>query len=66
LSSRSVRKQDVSILNEPGKLTDDEFTIVKSHPMQGYETLLASGVDNERVLDVCRHHHEKDGRFRLP
>jgi putative nucleotidyltransferase with HDIG domain len=47
------------ILNKPGKLTDDEFTVVKSHPVKGYETLLASGVENERVLDVCRHHHEK-------
>jgi putative nucleotidyltransferase with HDIG domain len=47
------------ILNKPGKLTDDEFTVVKAHPVKGYETLLASGVENERVLDVCRHHHEK-------
>ncbi len=47
------------ILNKPGKLTDDEFSVVKSHPVKGYETLLASGVENERVLDVCRHHHEK-------
>jgi putative nucleotidyltransferase with HDIG domain len=47
------------ILNKPGKLTDDEFVVVKSHPVKGYETLLASGVENERVLDVCRHHHEK-------
>jgi len=47
------------ILNKPGKLTDDEFTVVKAHPAKGYETLLASGVENESVLDVCRHHHEK-------
>jgi putative nucleotidyltransferase with HDIG domain len=47
------------ILNKPGKLSDDEFTVVKSHPVKGYETLLASAVENERVLDVCRHHHEK-------
>jgi putative nucleotidyltransferase with HDIG domain len=47
------------ILNKPGKLSDDEFTVVKAHPVKGYETLLASGVENERVLDVCRHHHEK-------
>jgi putative nucleotidyltransferase with HDIG domain len=47
------------IINKPGKLTDEEFTIIKSHPVKGHETLLASGVDNERVLDVCRHHHER-------
>ena len=47
------------IINKPGKLTDEEFTIIKSHPVKGHEMLLASGVDNDRVLDVCRHHHER-------
>jgi putative nucleotidyltransferase with HDIG domain len=47
------------IINKPGKLTDEEFTIIKSHPVKGHEMLLASGVDNERVLDVARHHHER-------
>lgn len=51
------------IINKPGKLTDEEFTVIKSHPVRGHEMLLESGVDNERVLDVCRHHHERiDGR----
>jgi putative nucleotidyltransferase with HDIG domain len=51
------------ILNKPDKLTDEEFTIIKSHPVRGYEMLLESGVDNERVLDVARHHHERmDGK----
>jgi len=51
------------IINKPGKLTDDEFTIIKSHPVRGHEMLLASGVDNDHVLDVCRHHHERiDGK----
>jgi putative nucleotidyltransferase with HDIG domain len=51
------------IINKPGKLTDDEFTIIKSHPVRGHEMLLEAGVDNERVLDVCRHHHERvDGK----
>jgi putative nucleotidyltransferase with HDIG domain len=51
------------ILNKPGKLTDEEFTIIKSHPVKGHEMLLASGIENERVLDVCRHHHERiDGK----
>jgi putative nucleotidyltransferase with HDIG domain len=51
------------IINKPGKLTDEEFTIIKSHPVRGHEMLLESGVDNERVLDVARHHHERmDGK----
>jgi putative nucleotidyltransferase with HDIG domain len=47
------------IINKPGKLTDEEFTIIKSHPVKGHEMLLESGVDNEHVLDVARHHHER-------
>lgn len=51
------------IINKPGKLTDDEFTIIKSHPVRGHEMLLESGVDNQHVLDVARHHHERmDGK----
>jgi putative nucleotidyltransferase with HDIG domain len=51
------------IINKPGKLTDEEFTIIKSHPLRGHEMLLESGVNNERVLDVARHHHERvDGK----
>jgi putative nucleotidyltransferase with HDIG domain len=47
------------IINKPGKLTDEEFTIIKSHPVKGEEMLRESGMENERVLDVCRHHHER-------
>lgn len=51
------------IINKPDKLTDEEFTIIKCHPVRGHEMLLESGVENERVLDVCRHHHERiDGK----
>jgi putative nucleotidyltransferase with HDIG domain len=51
------------ILDKPGKLTDEEFTTIKSHPVEGHKMLLeANGVDDV-ALDVCLHHHEKiDGR----
>jgi len=52
-----------NILNKPGKLTDEEFEIVKSHPMKGWEMLKESGEKNEIALDVCLHHHERvDGK----
>jgi len=47
------------VLNKPGKLTDDEFTIMKGHPMRGYEMLREGGTATEGALDVCLHHHEK-------
>ncbi|GKT01374.1 HD-GYP domain-containing protein [Acidovorax sp. SUPP3434] len=59
------------VLNKPGKLTDEEFDIVRSHSEHGYRMLLecGGGVEDE-VLDACLHHHEKmDGSgypHRLP
>ena len=51
------------VLNKPGKLSDDEFNVIKTHSMRGWEVLKASfGVD-DIALDVCRHHHERiDGK----
>lgn len=47
------------ILNKPGKLTDEEFSIVKEHPWAGHKMLLEAGNISEVALDVCLHHHEK-------
>ena len=49
----------MEVLNKPGKLTDAEFTIMKGHPEQGYQMLLAVGQVDPVALDVCLHHHEK-------
>lgn len=48
-----------TILNKPGKLTDDEFAVIKTHPTAGHRMLLESGFDDALALDVCLHHHEK-------
>jgi len=47
------------VLNKPGALTDDEFTLVKLHPERGHALLLKAEITDEAVLDVCIHHHEK-------
>jgi putative nucleotidyltransferase with HDIG domain len=49
----------MTVLNKPGKLTDSEFTIVKSHPDVGAKILIESYEVSPLVLDVCLHHHEK-------
>ena len=49
----------VDVLNKPGKLTDDEFTTIKTHPERGYDLLLTGRGVDAMVLDVCLHHHEK-------
>jgi len=49
----------IEILNKPGKLTDEEFRIIKSHPEEGHRLLVEGGTVGGAALDVCLHHHEK-------
>ena len=51
------------VLNKPGKLTDEEFEVVKGHPRKGWEVLNVAEGANAIALDVCLHHHERvDGK----
>lgn len=47
------------ILNKPGKLTEEEFNTVKSHPQIGADILMDNPLISPMVLDVVLHHHEK-------
>ena len=53
-----------AILLKPGKLTPDEFEVVKSHTTRGCEILeQIKELQNKDYIEVsyniCRHHHEK-------
>ncbi len=48
-----------AILQKPGRLTEEEFDAVKLHPVAGFDRLVAMGVDDQAVLDLVRHHHER-------
>ena len=54
-----------SILLKPGKLTEDEFTIMKSHVQIGYDTLSKIGQQYDKNdflkmgMDIALYHHEK-------
>jgi HD-GYP domain-containing protein (c-di-GMP phosphodiesterase class II) len=51
-----------SILNKTERLTDEEFDIVRSHPVRSWE-MLRNLFDNATILGVARHHHERwDGQ----
>jgi putative nucleotidyltransferase with HDIG domain len=45
------------ILNNPGRLTDAEFAVIKRHPGDGADMLAAVG-DSE-IAAMVRHHHER-------
>ncbi len=59
---------DDKILNKPGKLTDEEFAIMKTHSAMGAQMLDALTVHKDDPLvrtayQICRWHHERyDGR----
>ncbi len=59
---------DSEILNKPGRLTDEEFTIMKAHSLIGAEMLEAMPMYKDEPLvktayEICRWHHERyDGR----
>jgi putative nucleotidyltransferase with HDIG domain len=47
------------VLNKPGKLTEAEFDLVKSHPLRGWEILQQCPAADKVTRDVCLHHHER-------
>ncbi len=57
-----------SILNKPGRLTDEEFEIMKTHTLIGASILEKMELYQDEPLvqiarDICRWHHERyDGR----
>ncbi len=57
------------ILNKPGRLTSDEYAVMKQHTVKGCEILasMPDGIMDKDIYnysyDICRHHHERwDGR----
>jgi len=47
------------ILNKPGRLTDEEFEIVRRHPKDGYDILRRTSEIGAIPLDITLHHHER-------
>ncbi|HEU5338758.1 MAG TPA: HD-GYP domain-containing protein [Sulfuricaulis sp.] len=47
------------IINKPGKLTDEEFSLMKSHVPRGVEILEQTHGIPSVAIDVARYHHER-------
>lgn len=48
------------ILNKPTKLSDEEFTVMKTHPVRGAAIVVKQAANvNASVIGVVRHHHER-------
>ncbi len=50
----------MDVLHKEGRLTDEEFDIIKEHPVHGRKILLeANGKVPQSVIDVAYSHHER-------
>ena len=45
------------ILNKPGRLSEEEFAVIKRHPGDGADML--AGIGDAEITAMVRHHHER-------
>lgn len=51
-----------AVLNKPGKLTDEEFALMKSHSVISAQIVKPLGL-SPKIVEAIKHHHERiDGR----
>ena len=51
-----------SVLNKPGKLTDNEYELIKSHAARGHEVLENINLMPEIAVGAYAHHERPDGK----
>lgn len=49
------------VLNKPGKLTDEEFELIRKHPKLGYDMLKNLSLDSHIKKSAFMHHERCDG-----
>jgi len=52
-------KIPIEVLNKPGRFTDDEFEIMKSHPKFGRDLLMSLPESKHTSIDIAYNHHER-------
>lgn len=55
-----------AILNKPGKLSPEEYNIMKQHPELGFKLLKDEKGMSMEVLDIILHHHERKNACGYP
>lgn len=52
-------KIPLEILNKPGRLSSEEFMLMKTHSQEGYDMLNEKGGIHQDILDIVLSHHER-------
>lgn len=50
------------IISKPGRLTEEEFALIRAHPDLGYEILMAKDLDSRVMLAALQHHERFNGK----
>ena len=59
-------KVPLEILNKPGKLTDEEFAIIKRHPLDSFEIIRDNKNLSQAVKEAALYHHENENGSGYP
>jgi putative nucleotidyltransferase with HDIG domain len=46
-----------AVLTKPGRLTEEEFAVIKRHPVDGAD--MVNGIGDPEITAMVRHHHER-------
>ena len=49
-----------SVLKKEGPLSDEEWVIMKQHPVIGYEKVLQPNPNLRDLIPIVKYHHEKE------
>lgn len=49
------------IINKPGRLTSEEFEIIKTHPISGYHNIQNADIAYGAKMAILQHHEKQDG-----
>ena len=52
----------IDIINKPGRLTDEEYDLIKIHPVTGYHILREIPEHNDMAIAAKYHHERYDGK----
>lgn len=52
-------KTPLEVLNKPGRLTKEEFELMKAHPVEGHQLLYKDKLMTPGALDIVLSHHER-------